>query len=82
VLECLVLIASRQKGRVDKAVTELTELVTTDLGRESIMLVYALATGYIYMKQVRLCLRLTLPLNIRSNHNLLAIFRPQEHEIN
>lgn len=52
ILECFVLIASKNKARVEKAVQELSGLITTELGRESIMLVYALSTGYMFVKQV------------------------------
>ncbi|ODN01250.1 Tetratricopeptide repeat protein 21B [Orchesella cincta] len=51
VLECFVLLASKNKNKMEKAVQELSGLVTTELGRESVMLVYALSTGYMFLKQ-------------------------------
>ncbi|CAG7732666.1 unnamed protein product, partial [Allacma fusca] len=53
ILECFVLLATKNKNRMEKAVQELSGLVTTDQGRESVMLVYALATGYMFIKQVK-----------------------------
>lgn len=52
ILECFVLIASKNKAKVEKATQELSGLITTDAGKDSVMLIYALATGYMFAKQV------------------------------
>lgn len=51
ILDCFILLASRNKAKMEKAVQELNGLVTTEEGRESVMLIYALATGNMLMKQ-------------------------------
>lgn len=53
ILECFVLIASKNKAKVEKGTQELSGLITTDAGKESVMLVYALSTGYMFAKQVK-----------------------------
>jgi hypothetical protein len=53
VLDCCALVSTKNKSKMEKAVQELTGLLTTDVGRESVMLTHALATTYMIMKQVR-----------------------------
>jgi tetratricopeptide repeat protein 21B len=51
-LDCFVLIASKNKAKVEKATQELSGLLTTEAGKDSVMLIYALSTGYMFAKQV------------------------------
>lgn len=62
ILECYVLIASKNKAKVEKGTQELTGLITTEFGKESVMLIYVLSCGYMFAKQVKVLIKIFLQL--------------------